>query len=166
MKYRILIFLCLFFTVGSYAQEGLKAGLQGGMPFDDFNDDVSLTLGLDVGYMWALGEVVDAGITLGFINGFPETFHSDIVREDLPHVQFVPLAASVRIWAGNSFSFGIDGGQALGINKDNEGGIYYRPQIGYLVDSNAELNLSYTAIELDSKTWTTLNVGLLYTFTF
>ncbi|MGY8914779.1 MAG: hypothetical protein ACKVJF_06810, partial [Flavobacteriales bacterium] len=62
--------------------------------------------------------------------------------------------------------FGVDGGQALGINKDNDGGLYYRPQIGYLVDSNAELNLSYTAIELDGKTWTTINIGLLYTFTF
>lgn len=166
MKNRVLIIICTFFALGLSAQEGFKVGIHGGMPFDDFNDDVSLTLGLDVGHMWALGEVVDAGIALGFINGFPETFHSDVVRTDLPHVQFVPLAASLRIWAGNSFSFGVDGGHALGINKGNDGGLYYRPQIGYLVASNAELNFSYTAIELEGKSWTTINVGLLYTFTY
>ena len=109
MKRLFLTLICVFFVLGLQAQEGFKLGIQGGLPIDDFNDEVSLMLGLDTGYMFALGEVVDLGVMTGFIHGFAETFDSDTVVADLPNVQFVPLAGSVRIWPSNSLSFGVDG---------------------------------------------------------
>jgi hypothetical protein len=163
MKNILRTIVLLFFCTGMFAQEGIKIGLQGSFPFDDFSDAVVLSVALDVGYMHALGEVVDAGIMTGFINGFPDTFQSDIITADRPHVQFVPLAASVRVWPSNSFSFGGDVGQAFGINEGNDGGLYYRPTIGYLFGTNTEINLSYTGIKLDGATWTTVNVGILHT---
>ncbi|NNE03272.1 MAG: hypothetical protein HKN52_08900 [Eudoraea sp.] len=160
MKNTLLAFVSIFFCTGLFAQEGIKLGIHGSFPFNDFSDAVVLSAGVDVGYMHALGEGVDAGIMTGFINGFPDTFDGAV---DLPNVQFLPLAASVRIWPSNSLSFGGDVGQALGINEGNDGGLYYRPTIGYLFGTNTEINFSYTGIKLDGATWSTVNVGVLHT---
>jgi hypothetical protein len=119
-------------------------------------------IGVDAGYMWALGEVVDLGVAVGFVNGFPEKFRED-TSIDLPNIQFVPLAASVRVWPSNSFSFGLDAGQAIGINEGNDGGLYYRPIIGYLMGAATEVNLSYTGIAIDGEPWATVTLGVLVT---
>lgn len=160
----LLFFVFLFQAVSIQAQEGFKMGIQAGLPFNDFNDALSVVVGADVTYMYPLGEVVDIGPAVGFIHGFAETFQSEIVRADLESVQFVPLSAGVRFWTSNSFSFGGNVGWALGINDGNDGGVYYRPTIGYLMSPSAEVNFSYTGIELDQATWSTLTLGLVYNF--
>ena len=162
----ILALAFTFLGMGLNAQEGLKVGIHAGLPIDDFNDEISLMAGLDLGYMWALGEVVDLGVNTGLIYGFKESFQSDAVVSGLTDVQFVPLAASLRIWPSNSFSFGVDGGYGIGLNKGNEGGIYYRPIIGYLMGPMTEINLSYTGIQLENRTWNTVSLGFLHTFEF
>ncbi|WP_299528725.1 hypothetical protein [Ulvibacterium sp.] len=164
MKHTLYALTLILFGFSTHAQEGFKLGIQGGLPLGDFNDEVSLFVGADVGYMWALGEVVDLGATAGFIHGFAETFQEESVSVDLPNVQFLPLAASIRIWPSNSFSFGINAGTALGINDGNDGGLYYRPIVGFLLGPQTELNLSYTGIQLDERTWTSANLGVIYTF--
>jgi len=162
MKRSILLLLFLIGT-GLHAQQGFKIGLNGGLPVNqEVNDIVSLVAGADLGYHYALGEVVDAGIMTGFINGFPEKFDSG--GADLPNVQFLPLAASFRIWPSNSFSFGGDLGYALGLNDGNEGGFYYKPLIGYLMGAQTEVSLSYTGIAVEGLSWATVNLGVIYTF--
>ena len=163
MKNYILTLAFAVFGFALQAQEGIKLGLQGGLPLDEFNDTVGVVLGIDAGYMWALGEVVDLGVMTGFINGFPEKYNTKQVVNTNPNVQFVPVAASVRVWLSNSFSFGVDGGKAFGINKGNDGGIYYRPVMGYLLGPNTELNVSYTGVKMDNITWTTATIGVVYT---
>lgn len=156
--------LMLFLVTKVAAQEGLKLGIQGGLPFNDFNNEVGEVVGVDFGYMKALGEVVDVGVMVGFLNGFPEKYDRENPLVELPHVQFIPLTASVRIWPSDSFSFGIDAGYALGINDGNEGGLYYRPIIGYLLGPKTEINLSNTNVKLEDRDWTTITLGVLYTF--
>jgi len=159
---RTLSLLLLLIGTGIHAQQGFKIGLNGGLPVtQEVNDIVSLVAGVDLGYHYALGEVVDVGIMTGFINGFPEKFDSGGV--DLPHVQFLPLAASFRIWPSNSFSLGGDIGYALGLNDGNEGGFYYKPMVGYLMGPQTEVSLSYTGIAAEFS-WATVNLGVLYTF--
>jgi hypothetical protein len=164
MKRTIYVLTFILFGLSINAQEGFKLGIQGGLPLGDFNDEVSLFVGADVGYSWALGELIDLGATAGFIHGFAETFQDQTVSGDLPNIQFLPLAASIRIWPSNSFSFGINAGTAIGINEGNDGGLYYRPIIGFLLGPQTELNLSYTGIQLDERTWTSANLGVIYTF--
>ncbi|MEJ2583655.1 MAG: hypothetical protein P8Z38_00985 [Robiginitalea sp.] len=162
MKRYVFILLFLI-SAGLHAQQGFKIGLNGGLPVSqEVNDIVSLVVGADVGYHYALGEVVDAGFMTGFINGFPEKFDSG--GADLPHVQFLPLAASFRIWPSNSFSFGGDVGYALGLNDGNDGGFYYKPLVGYLMGAQTEVSLSYTGIAVDELSWATVNLGVIYTF--
>jgi hypothetical protein len=51
----------------------------------------------------------------------------------------------------------------MGINDGNDGGLYYRPQIGYLVGPSTEFNASYTSIGLDGTPWATVTIGIMYT---
>ena len=162
MRY-LLIASMFLWIAGTQAQQGFKVGLHGGIPINqEGNDAVSLVAGVDTGYLFALGEVVDAGIMTGFINGFPEKFDSG--GADLPHIQFLPLAGSFRIWPSRSFSFGADLGYGIGINDGNQGGFYYKPIIGYLMGAQTEVNFSYTGIETESLPWATVQLGILYTF--
>lgn len=165
MKRTTLTILFVMIGIGLYGQRGMKIGIHGGLPLNEFKDEASIMLGLDMGYRFALGEVVDFGVMTGYIHGFPEKYHLDY-GVDLPSIQFVPLAGSVRVWPSNSFSLGIDAGQALGINEGNKGGFYYRPTIGYLMGSQAEVNASYSSISLEESSWTTISLGILYTFDF
>lgn len=158
-----LLLCALTFTIAS-SQEGFKIGAHGGIPIGDLNDQIGIVIGADIGYMWAPNKVFDLGIKTGIIHGFPETFKPETISVKLPSMQFAPIAASVRIWAAKSFSFGGDVGQAFGLNKGNEGGFYYRPQIGFQTGAQSELNFSYTAIDLGEATWSTVTVGFVYTF--
>ncbi len=158
-----LVFFALTCATAS-SQEGFKLGAHGGIPLGDLNDQIGLVIGADIGYLWAPNKVFDLGVKAGIIHGFPETFKVETVSVKLPSVQFVPIAASVRIWAAKSFSFGGDVGHAIGLNKGNEGGFYYRPQIGFQVGPQSEINFSYTAIDLGEATWSTVTLGYVYTF--
>lgn len=164
-----LILFLLLATIGNsiYAQEGFKLGVQAGLPYSDFNDQSSLMLAADFGYMRALGEVVDLGIMTGIVHGFPKTFVAqDVgeVLEDNTAIDFVPLALSIRIWPSQDFSLGIDGGQAFGISDGNDGGLYFRPILAYLFGTYTEINVSHTTIKLEDATWSTVNLGVMYTF--
>ncbi len=148
----LLVACCLtYFSVAS--QEGFKIGVQAGLPLGDYNDLVGVVIGADIGYMWAPNKLFDLGVKVGIIHGFAEKFRAETVSVELPSIQFVPVAASVRLWPSRSFSFGGDIGQAFGLNEGNEGGFYYRPQIGFQMGPKSELNFSYTAINKDEGAW-------------
>lgn len=161
-----LLFVCIlvFTTYSVSAQEGFKLGIQGGLPFNDFNSVTGVVVAADAGYMFALGEVVDLGVSAGYIYGFPETFKAGSDEIDLPSIQWAPFAASMRVWTSNSFSFGGKIGYALDLGDATEGGLYYRPIIGYLMSSKTELNISYTGIQLENANWSTITLGIQYTF--
>tara|TARA_R110002050_G_scaffold196426_2_gene331365 strand:+ start:70675 stop:71187 length:513 start_codon:yes stop_codon:yes gene_type:complete len=163
MKEKAIILVFTLLGLASYGQQGMKFGVQGGIPLENFNDQIGIVLGVDFGHMWALSEVVDAGIMVGYIHGFPEKFGTEDALIDLPSIQFLPISASVRVWTSNSFSFGGEIGQAIGINEGNDGGLYYRPQIAYLMGPNTEVNLSYTTVQLENTSWNTVTLGFLHT---
>ncbi len=164
MRNILLTIVFSIMAVNAWSQEGFKLGAQGGLPIGDYNAKLGIVLGLDAGYMWAPNKVFDLGVKTGFIYGFPEKFRKGTILEDLPSVQFAPLAASVRVWPSQSVSFGIDVGQAFGLNDGNDGGFYFRPQIGFLTGRQTELNFSYTGISQDQESFTMITMGFVYTF--
>jgi len=164
MKKLLLFFLFSIFAFNSLqAQEGFRIGIQGGIPTGDFDEAVSLMIGADVGYMWVLGEYFDLGIATGYVHGFGDKFELESIAAERPDVQFLPLAGAFRFWPVRDLSIGGNVGQAIGINDGNDGGFYYRPMIGYLFNQTTEINISYTAIDLDVATWNTISIGLVLT---
>lgn len=166
MKKALFILLITFYGLSVYAQEGFKLGIQAGLPYNDFNNISSVMVGADAGYMFALGQVVDMGVMTGLVHGFPDKFVASdgLLAVRNKAIDFVPLALSTRIWPSQSFSLGVDVGQAFGVSDGNDGGFYLRPIIGFLFGTYTEINLSHTSIKLDGASWTTLNFGILHTF--
>ncbi|MGC1515444.1 MAG: hypothetical protein WA810_07690 [Maribacter sp.] len=154
----------IFYALNLQAQEGFKLGIQAGLPINDFNDAVSVVLGADASYMHPLGEIVDIGPSVGYIHGFTENFSTAVITIETKPIQFVPLSAGLRFWTSNEFSFGGNVGWALGLNDGNEGGLYYRPTLAFLMSSSVEVNASYTVIELEPATWSTITLGIVYNF--
>ena len=72
------------------------------------------------------------------------------------------MAGVARYKASEEISIGADLGYALGINDGNDGGFYYRPTVAYTVSEGVEINASYTGISLDGGSWTTINLGVLF----
>ncbi|MGX1930689.1 hypothetical protein [Flagellimonas sp. 2504JD4-2] len=163
----IFLLFVAFNTQAQVDRSNFKAGLNAGVPVGDAADISSFSIGLDVNYHWGISELLDAGLATGFINAFGDTQEASgggiTISAEFEDFQFLPLAASVRIYPTYSFKFGADVGYAVGINAGNEGGLYYRPVIGYNITGNTELNVSYIAVSNDG-TFGIAAAGILFLF--
>lgn len=59
------------------------------------------------------------------------------------------------------FSVGADLGVAFEVDGGSAG-FYYRPTIGYNLSEQTEINLSYSGISFEGATWSTVNLGFLF----
>lgn len=162
MKKNAFFILLSVLTLQTYAQEGFKAGVNLGLPVGDAGDVSGFSLGVDVMYHWQVSDAFNAGIATGFTNAFGKEIETGFGSIEIEDVQFLPIAASGRFMPAEKFNVGLDLGYALGISDGNDGGLYYRPIIGYAVSTGTELNLSYTGISLDGGSWSTINLGVLF----
>ncbi|WP_422859421.1 hypothetical protein ACOKFD_00290 [Flagellimonas sp. S174] len=159
----IFLLVVTFTTIGQVDRSSFKAGLTAGIPVGDASDISSFALGLDVNYHWGVSKLLDVGLATGFINSFGET-GTDLTGE-FEDFQFIPAAASVRIYPTYEFKFGADAGYAVGINDGNDGGFYYRPVVGYNITGNTEINVSYTAVALENNfNFSIAMAGILFLF--
>ncbi|MFN3136442.1 MAG: hypothetical protein ACE37L_02075 [Allomuricauda sp.] len=144
-----------------------KAGIHAGVPFGDISDFSNFEIGLDLGYHWGVSELIDAGISTGFMNAFinNDTLDSLPVEEqgDFPNIQYLPVAGAFRIYPTYDFKLGADVGYAIGINEGNTGGLYIRPMVGVNISSTTELNISYVNIS-DDYDYSMVALGLLFLF--
>lgn len=171
MKKTILVIVTVFiagFTANAQDRSSFKAGLIAGIPVGDAADVSSFAIGLDAAYHWGVSEVFDVGLATGFINAFGDTTTVSggglSIETEFEDFQFLPLAGSVRIYPTYQFKLGVDVGYAVGVNDGNEGGLYYRPLIGYNITGNTELNVSYVAVDNNGATFSIAMVGLLFLF--
>ncbi|WP_190808317.1 hypothetical protein [Flagellimonas sp. S3867] len=163
----IITVLAINLSMSAQDRSNIKAGFNAGVPVGDAADISSFSIGLDFNYHWGVSELLDVGIAAGFINAFGDTNEASgggiTIQTEFEDFQFLPVAASVRIYPTYSFKFGADAGYAVGINAGNEGGLYYRPVIGYNITGNTELNVSYIAVSNDG-TFSIATVGILFLF--
>lgn len=90
-------------------------------------------------------------------------------------MSFIPVSIAGRYAITNKFIFGIDLGYAFNASNtniisygnekyDSNGGIYFRPMIGYKINEKIMLKASYTGVILNGKNFSTVNVGIMYKF--
>lgn len=174
MKKSISTFLLFFIVFAIQAQQrkidrtNFRMGLNGGIVVEDISDRYSFALGIDIYNHWGVSKALDIGVTAGFFNAFgeKETLSSNgvVVETKFTNLQYVPIGASLRIYPGFDFKFGGDVGYAVGINKGNQGALYYRPSLGIDIgNGSSELNVSYFAVN-DDVTFSSVLLGYLILF--
>ncbi|WP_298427488.1 hypothetical protein [uncultured Kordia sp.] len=163
MKKIILVAVVALFGFTMNAQE-FKAGINGALPIGDAGDVADFSIGLDLAYLWNVGESFDVGVASGFTTAFTKDITVLGNKVSVDDVQFLPIAGAARYNVSEDFFFGADLGYAVGINDGNDGGLYYRPKIGYNLTEKFSLNLSYTGIARDGNTWDTIGLGVEYGF--
>ncbi|MCK0162006.1 hypothetical protein [Allomuricauda sp. F6463D] len=169
--YVLVVIALVTISFSSMAQRvdrtSFKAGVHAGVPFGDISDYSNFEIGLDLGYHWALSELVDAGVATGFMNAFVNNDTVDIgpfvVEGDFPNIQYVPMAAAFRLYPTYDFKLGADVGYAVGVNEGNTGGFYFRPIIGVNVSDTTELNISYVKVS-DDYDFSMAALGVLFLF--
>ncbi|CAN5319238.1 hypothetical protein BH23BAC2_BH23BAC2_10200 [soil metagenome] len=150
MKKLFLLVVLAFFGVTSAFSQGLRFGVNAGIPVGDVSDFSSFQLGTDIAYMVPLVDVASVGPMVGYSHFFG--------KDDFDALKFVPLAVSGRFNI-LSLALGLDLGYALGISNDNDGGFYYRPQVGFNM-GRLGLIASYQGINVNDVNVNSINLGV------
>ena len=167
-KLGLLIVAILFLApaVNAQVNQDIKLGISGGLPLGDIDDYYSFNLSVDAAYLFEVADMVYVGPLVGYSHHFAKEYMG-VKGDDIQHL---PIAASGRINFGleNAMFFGADLGYAVGISDGLDGGIYYRPKVGYDFGRVSAI-LSYTGIQekydmgllgSDKLTMNSLNLGL------
>ncbi|WP_445455333.1 hypothetical protein [Flavobacterium sp. HNIBRBA15423] len=168
MKKLLFAAVAVFAFGAANAQEGgFKAGIHAGLPMGDIKDAYSLNLGLDVAYLWNVGEGFDVGATTGYSTYLGKTETIDYgfgsLEVEYENMSFIPVAATAQYSLSEMLFIGADLGYAIGVSEDNDGGFLYQPKFGYQAEK-FEAYLGYKGISMDGGTASSLNVGFAYKF--
>lgn len=156
--------IAVFGISNTYAQTGFEAGINFALPIGDAADVSTFSIGLDLAYLYEVSEKFDAGLSTGFTNAFGDSFTVSGTEFDYDDVQFIPIAGAARFNTSENFYIRADMGYAIGIDDGNDGGFYYRPRVGYSFTDMIGANISYTGISLDGGDWSTIGLGVEFTF--
>ena len=63
------------FTTHIFAQEGFKMGIQAGLPFNDFNEALSVVVGVDVVEIITLALLLNSDFVACIFHSFSEIFN-------------------------------------------------------------------------------------------
>lgn len=149
---RLLLLTALAFLGfnSSYGQGSFKIGVNGGIPVGDISNYSDFQLGADVAYRIGFADMLEVGPLVGYSVFFGNNNASD--------VQFLPIAASGRLGL-TAFFLGADLGYAVGLDSGNDGGFYYKPQIGYNLGI-VGIILSYSGVSMNGGNISSVNLGL------
>ena len=161
MKKLILVAGLLMFGFTAMAQNGLRAGVNLGLPIGDAGDITSFSIVLDLGYLWEVSEDFQAGVTTGYSHSFgADIDFGPLGTVEGDDIQFLPIAASGRFNLSEDFSLGADVGYAIGINDGNDGGFYYSPRIAYGVSQSVDIVGAYRGITRDGSSFDIISLGV------
>ena len=185
---RILFFLVVAtISLTSAQSQIMKAGVGAGIPIGDASDIYSFGVHADFNYLFDVAESIQVGPMAGLIYykgktidyGYkpnsqeptkgslaPTTRGGDVVIEGSMKVDdaiFLPVGGHARYSIGQLF-VGADLGYAIGVSPSGmKGGFLIRPKVGYNFGSLAGV-ASYSAITRNGGTFSTINVGVEFTF--
>jgi hypothetical protein len=148
------ILLLFAFSIGALygtnAQNQLKLGLNIGTAVNYYFGDANVALGADFSYLFPVSERLsfgpNAGFTLLLVNG------SD-------NYGLLPITASGRYHFTDKFFAGADLGYSLIFIDEVNGGFYYRPKVGYELNT-ISLLASYIGITQNGGSFSIVSLGV------
>lgn len=141
---------------------GFEAGAFIGFPMGDFKESTSINFGITAAYYWTVAENFQAGVMTGYDYWTAKEFEIMGVKYKPDGMGFIPVTASAKYDFGGFFG-GADLGYAVGVSKDNDGGFYYRPRLGYNA-ATFDAYAFYKGISKNGATASSIGLGFDYKF--
>lgn len=157
-KLLLIAVLTVFSFDAAHSQAGMtgiRLGVNAGIPMGDVDDAASFRAGADLAYMFSLMDIVQVGPMVGYSHYFG--------KDEVDDFQYLPIAASGRLGLPSSFLAGFDLGYAVGLSDGLDGGLYWRPSLGYRF-FNFGIMLSYEGISENDIDVSSLNLGVEFKF--
>ena len=152
MKKLLLMGLLIVFGLSPfYGQNNFNIGVHAGIPMGDIEDISSFEGGVDLAYRFTFVDIVEVGPLVGYSHFFG--------KDEFDDFNYIPIAASGRLGLPQSFFAGFDIGYAIALEEDADGGLYYRPQVGYQF-LNFGIVVSYAGIAEDVIDVGALTLGI------
>lgn len=146
-----LLIVLMLATNLAIAQNSWRLGANVGIPVGEMEDVTDLQWGADLTYMYELADIIGIGAMAGY-----SQFNTD---GDFSNAQFLPVAASGRIGFPRGLFIGADLGYAFGLSDGNDGGVYYRPKLGFNL-FGLGLIASYSGVSVDGASFNSVNLGV------
>jgi len=164
---KILLSAIAFMAFGFAAQAqegGFQAGIHLGAPMGDAGDFSSFNFGVDVSYLWAVGDDFSAGLTTGYTHFLGKDYDTGFGEVKADDFGYIPVAATGQ-YSFDAFFVGADLGYAIYAGSgDGDGGFYYQPKVGYHIAEKLDLYVGYKGISVDGGSVSALTVGAAYKF--
>jgi len=176
MKKFVLLAVAMSFSMASFSQNGMSAGIYGGIPVGDAstNDSHSFAIGVDLAYMWEVSTKFRAGLSVGYHNGFGKDFSTELLtinRSLAVDGKFVDYGVAIigvrpEIDLSDKIELGLTVGYGVATGDGYNGGLAIQPSVGYNIKDNIQIRASYLNVnesDLDFN-WSTINFGLDFHF--
>lgn len=174
MKKSILILIFALLIGVALQAQAVKISLNGGFPIGDFSASNSFVISADGAYVFDIANHLAIGPSVSVVHFFGRQFNSEEfgpVPEDGPllsnrtiqldNATFIPVGATTRFSASESFILGVDVGYGIGIAPAlSEGGFYYKGQGIYMISNKLGVALSYNGIITNQGTFSSLSLGV------
>lgn len=160
---KIILLLALTFIGSSVYGQGIRMGVNAGLPVGDVSDASTFQLGADLGYLFPTSDMFSVGGMIGYSRFFMDDVSLPGGNVNVDDVSFLPIAATARFGFSDFLFVGGDLGYAVGLSDGNDGGFYYRPKIGYGL-GNLAVIASFSGISVDGGEFSSVNLGLEFGF--
>lgn len=131
---------------------------------DVANSMYNLNLGFNFAYLHDLTKDVEIGVTTGLKKLFDDDSYNSSETYVEPKKGYLYLGAEVRLYTDNDkFYLGGDAGWTAGL-FDQDGSFYYRPKFGFVICNHSGVFVSYSEVDGDNDSFSTVNVGYEFTF--
>ncbi|WP_299620625.1 hypothetical protein [uncultured Tenacibaculum sp.] len=160
---RIFIFLFTVVTLNSFSQVNqLNVGVNGGITVGNLEAVSSAAFGVDANYLFEIYEGISVGPSLNLLYFLTEDNNG--VKPD-PFI-YLPVGGAVRFQSlSDVFYVGADFGFAVGLSPDGDnGGIFFKPMLGYNINESLKLNLFYSGVKKKLPTYGYVGLGITFDF--
>lgn len=158
-----LLFIVLLASLCITAQTQIELNVA--FPTGDTADNVKIGGDFKVNYMFPVTDELKVGPSLGLSFFLEETIKDAFgIDSERDGFFYLPLTARGEYTFSEMFVGGLHLGYAVFVGEDGagEGGLYYRPTLGYLITEKISVNVSYTGINQDGGTFSHFGVGLSF----
>ena len=166
MKKLVLSIAIALGALTASAQEGqFNVGANIGIPVGDVKDATSISYSIEANYLFEVADAIKVGPSVSYLGYGLDGDYKDLFEAlgfDVEAPAYLPIAAAGRFAASEQFTIGLDLGYALGINEGNDGGLYYRPLVGYNVSEAVMIQAAYSGINNDGATASAISLGVVF----